>query len=335
MPSLEPVSHASLANAVIAASGVPLLLLDSTLSVITASRSFSTVYEIDPANVAGCPLAEVGSGEWSKPQLKSLLLATLSGGAKIDAYEMDLQRPGKPDRLLILNAQLLDYADADSPRLLLAIADITLVRESERLEKIRDEEKQILRQELQHRVANSLQIIASVLMQSARRVQSDETRGHLRDAHHRVLSVAAVQAHLAASRIGDVQLKSYMTDLCSSIAASMIHDPAQLSLDVDVDDSMASPDMSMSLGLVVTELVINALKHGFPEGREGRIIVRYRGDAGGWTLSVSDDGVGMPPVPDKPTGLGTSIIEALARKLKAHVVIGPSKVGTTVSLCHS
>jgi len=74
---------------------------------------------------------------------------------------------------------------------------------------IRD--KGILLQELQHRVANSLQIIASVLMQSAKKVQSEEVRGHLHDAHNRVMSVAAIQKQLAVSSTDRVSLQPYLS----------------------------------------------------------------------------------------------------------------------------
>jgi len=331
---LTPVTARSLATSIIDASAIPLLLLNEKFVVVAASPSFGDAFDIAAADVAGHALATIGGGEWGGARLLSLLEATLRGGATIDAYEMDLKRPGKPDCVLILNAQLLDHGDTSDVRLLLAITDVTAAREKERLEKSRLEENQVLLQELQHRVANSLQIIASVLMQSARRVQSDETRGHLQAAHHRVLSVAAVQSHLAASRTGDVRLRAYITDLCTSISASMIHDPAQLSLDVEVDDSSCSPDTSMSLGLIITELVINALKHAFPEHRHGKIIVRYAADGAEWILSVGDDGVGMPALEAKTTGLGTSIVDALARKLKAHVVTCSTEHGTSVSISH-
>src|SRR3546814_6833564 len=95
----------------------------------------------------------------------------------------------------------------------------------------------ILLQELQHRVANSLQIIASVLMQSARRVQPEEARGHLHDAHSRVMSIASLQQQLAASSLGDVELRSYFTQLCESLSASMIHDHDQVSIAVTADRS--------------------------------------------------------------------------------------------------
>ena len=95
------------------------------------------------------------------PQLRSLLSATLSSHAKIEAYEMDLKGGAAPRRL-VLNAQKLGYGDTDQVRLLLTISDVTEARISEKLKDDLLREKAILLQELQHRVANSLQIIASV-----------------------------------------------------------------------------------------------------------------------------------------------------------------------------
>jgi two-component sensor histidine kinase len=170
-------------------------------------------------------------------------------------------------------------------------------------------------------------------MQSARRVQSLETRGHLQDAHSRVMSVAALQSQLVASAHGDVELGPYFTELCESIGASMIRDPAKLSLTVEADDSVASAEGSVSLGLIVTELVINALKHGFPADQGGHIVVRYRSSGGDWTLSVSDDGSGMPHGSEPAVaGLGTSIVEALAKQLGATVSVVDANPGTRVSI---
>ena len=110
---------------------------------------------------------------------------------------------------------------------------------------------------------------------------------------------------------------------------------SRLSLKVDVDDSTATSDGSVSLGLIVTELVINALKHGFPSNRGGHIDVNYRSQGANWTLSVTDDGVGMPSgrEPVKP-GLGTSIVEALAKQLGAKVSVVDKHPGTAVLIVH-
>jgi len=218
---------------------------------------------------------------------------------------------------------------------LLAVADVTDARANTKLKDDLLREKAILLQEAQHRIANSLQIIASILMQSARKVQSDETRGYLRDAHGRLMSIAAVQQQLAISSLGEVELRPYFTQLCKSLGASMIYDQKVLSIEVDVDDSSIDADISMSLGLIVTELVINALKHAFPENHEGRIGVAYQSNGPNWTLSVTDNGIGMPAdMEDAKAGLGTNIIEALAKRLDAEIQITSANPGTSVRIVH-
>lgn len=323
-----------LALAILTSSAAPALLLDGDLTIIAASTSFYRAFALDPGDVAGQPLFTLGASQWDVPQLRSLLAATLSGHARIDAYEMDLRRDSELRRL-VLNAQKLDYGDAEQVRLLLTVSDVTEARLSEKLKDDLLREKAILLRELQHRVANSLQIIASVIMQSARRVQSEETRVHLRDAHNRLMSIATLQQQLAASRLGHVELRAYFTELCKSLGASMIHDHDRLSLEVTADDTSVNADVSVSLGLIVTELVINALKHAFPGDRGGKILVDYRADDSAWTLSVSDDGVGTAAsLAAARPGLGTGIVEALARQLDATVETGDRHPGTMVSIIH-
>ena len=227
-----PTAHFEAAStlAVVVSSNEPLLFLSDDLKVIAASASFCRAFEIDPATVPGRRLGELGNGEWAMPKLASLLKATASGSAHIEAYEIDLKRPNQKTRQLVVNARTLDDGDIDHIRLLLAVTDVTDVRAEARLKDDLVRDKAILLQEVQHRVANSLQIIASVLMQSARRVQSEEARGHLHNAHHRVMSIAALQRQLSTSSGGNVELRTYFTQLCQSLGASMIADPDRLSI---------------------------------------------------------------------------------------------------------
>ena len=333
-PKIVLNPETALALAVVAASHTPLLLLDAKLAVVAASASFCQSFGL-AHDIAGGEMFGLGAGEWETPQLRSLLGVTLSGRSKIEAYDFELKRADQPTRCLVLNAHLLDYAEGALPLLLLAIEDVTAARALARqmAELIRDRE--VLMQEVQHRVANSLQIIASVLMQSARKVQSEEARGHLRDAHNRVMSIAEVQRHLAASTKGEVALGPYFTQLCASLGASMIGDPGQLTIEVDADRSVVAADISVSLGLIVTELVINALKHAFPEHRSGRIVVGYHASGSGWTLAVGDDGVGMPAGHNAKPGLGTSIVHALAKQLGARITVADSAPGTHVEIVHA
>ena len=123
----------SLAMAVVESSNAPLLLLDENLTVLGASASFCRVFDIDPAQAANRPIGELGKGEWNSARLSSLLKATASGFANVQAYEMDLKRPDQAPRRLVLNAQKLDYADAGNVRVLLAVSDVTEARIAEKL----------------------------------------------------------------------------------------------------------------------------------------------------------------------------------------------------------
>ncbi|HEX5238088.1 MAG TPA: histidine kinase dimerization/phosphoacceptor domain -containing protein [Sphingomicrobium sp.] len=325
----------SLAMALVESSRAPLLLLDDEVVVIGASASFCNTFNLDPSTIANRRLADVGAGEWDVPQLNSLLLATITGAAEIDAYEMDLVREGKTTCRLILSAHKLDYFDTEKVRVVLAATDVTAARLAEKQKDDLIREKHVLLQELQHRVANSLQIIASVLMQSARRVQSEETRVHLQDAHSRVMSIATLQKQLAVTQLKSLELRTYLADLCQSISASMIGDP-QLTLETIVDETSTNSDVSVSLGLIVTELVINAIKHAFPDQPAGgKIIVSFDSDDGAWLLTVSDNGCGMP-IGDKrgKPGLGTGIVEALSTQLDASVTVTDAKPGTRVEVRH-
>jgi two-component sensor histidine kinase len=116
----------------------------------------------------------------------------------------------------------------------------------------------------------------------------------------------------------------------------MIRDHSKLSLDVAVDESVTSADVSVSLGLIVTELVINALKHAFPDDRNGKIKIDYSSQGPNWTLSISDTGIGMPKrTGDAKAGLGTSIVQALARQLQANIAVTDANPGTSVSIIHT
>ena len=333
---LPPGSASSLGMALVMASTAPLVLLSEDLVVTAASRSFCNAFALDCASVVGTEFFALGAGEWDTPQLRSLLRATASGQAAIDAYEFDLKRPGHEPRCLMLDAHIVEHAGSDVLKIVLAITDVTDARQVARDKDALARDKLLLHKELHHRVANSLQIIASVLMQRVRSVQSEETRTHLRDAHHRVMSVATLQRQLASTAMGQVAMRPYLTELCASIGASMIADPTLLTLTVTADDLEASPDNSVSMGLIVTELVINSLKHAYPgEVAKGAITVDCHATPEGWVLTVADDGIGMGGTNDsaKP-GLGTGIINALAEQLKATVTVSASNPGTVVTIAN-
>ncbi|MDH7975229.1 histidine kinase dimerization/phosphoacceptor domain -containing protein [Sphingomonas sp. AR_OL41] len=325
----------SLTLAIVTSSPAPLLLLDGQLTIIAASTSFCSVFGADPAQLKGQPLYALDGGKWDNPQLRSLLSATMSSDGTPDAHDIDLQLTRRPVRHLIVQARRLEYLDLEQTRILVAVSDVTEARADATLKEAAVRENRVLLQEVRHRVANSLQIIASVLLRNARATTSEETRGHLQNAHHRVMSVAALERLLSTSKDGGIEVHTYFTRLCESISASMIGDVDQISLIVEGGDGVVEARVSVSLGLIVTELVINALKYAFPDGRPGKIIVDYNFHGPNWILCVRDDGVGMPLTAPIRTGLGTSIVAALAGQLHASVEITSKHPGTQVSITHT
>jgi two-component sensor histidine kinase len=332
-PTYEDVAL-SLTLAVVTSSPAPLLLLDGNLTVIAASTSFYDVFGADEGELTGQPLYALDAGEWDSPELRSLMAATVSGDETPDARDVAIRQPRREARHLIVQARRLVYLDLEQTRVLVAVSDVTEAMADAALKEESARENSVLLQEVRHRVANSLQIIASILLQNARKTTSDETRGHLKDAHDRVMSVAALERLLSSSSgSGDVQ--AYLTSLCENISASMIDEADLISLSVKGGEGVVEARVLVSLGLIVTELVINALKHAFPDGRPGAITVDYDFHGPNWTLCVRDNGVGMPLTAPLRTGLGSSIIHALAKQLKASVEVTPEHPGTQVSITHT
>jgi two-component sensor histidine kinase len=312
-------------------------VLDRDLCVVAASRSFYLTFKMLPRDVHGRSLYRLGDGQWSIPGLKVVLEKILPQHSVMEGYEVQQEFSGLGRRAMLLNARQGFYEEEDARTLiLLSIEDVTERRAAERALRELLQQKETLLQEMQDRVANSLQIIASILLLKARAVQSEEIRQHLEDAHQGVMSVATVQQQLQASTHGEpIELGPYLSRLCDTLAASMIGDSRPISLKVQVNGGTASSHKAVSIGLTVTELVMNVLKHAFPVDEVGgQIIVGYEVAETNWKLTVADNGIGKPDgSSDKIVpGLGTSIVEALAKQLDCHVEISRDPCGT---MCQS
>ena len=321
----------------------PLLVLDAGFHVVAASRSFYDTFKVDPGQTTGRLLYGLGDGQWDIPALRLLLETIVPERTAMDGFEVVHDFPGIGSRTMLLNARKVRYETSPDVAILLAFTDVTDQRAHEQARDLRYErteellrQKQILLQEMEHRVANSLQIIASILMLKARQVTSEETRQHLRDAHQRVMSVASVQSHLhATDGVEEIEVGSYLTKLCESLAASMIGENQPIVLKVMAEGGMAGSSHAVSMGLIVTELVINALKYAFPQDRAGSLVlVTYESRGDDWKLIVSDNGVGkdMNAGTVAVGGLGAVIVQALVKQLGARMEMQSSASGLSVTI---
>jgi PAS domain S-box-containing protein len=330
----------ALAQAIVDTIRDPLLILDQGLRVVTANRAFRQTFRMSRQDIQARPVYGLGDGQWDIPELRSLLEEVAPQHAVMEAYEVERNFPAIGRRSMLLNAQEVFNQRNASTLILLTIEDVTDRRAAEREIAELLQQKETLLQEMQHRVANSLQIIAGVLLLKARTVQSEDTRLHLMDAHQRVMSVADVQQQLLASSRGEsIEIGPYLSRLCETLLASMTDDSRPISLKVQAEGGTASSAEAVSISLIVTELVINAFKHAFVGDRTaGFLVVTYEATETGWRLAVSDNGIGKPKghldLEKTTPGLGTIIVEALAKQLDARVEVVRNPHGTTVSITH-
>jgi len=342
----ERLDARSLAQIIVDTVREPLLVLDGDLNILFASSSFYKSFRTAPENARNEKLFALDNGAWDTPALRNLLTETLAARDEIEDFELTHVFPRIGKRILMLHVRKVVQDDTLQTTILIGFEDCTARRtaeqEAEHLRKQTDDllqQKEVLLAEMQHRIVNSLQIIASILMLKSRSVTSEETREHLKDAHRRVMSVAAVQEHLSSSTKGDmIEMAPYLTKLCESLGSSMIGDSQTSKIKVSADTGSVRSGDAVSIGLIVTELVINALKYAFPDDREGgAVTVRYEVNGTDWKLSVSDNGVGRTEVDGRPVkgGLGTSLVNALANQLNAHVDVASSSEGMNVAIAHA
>jgi two-component sensor histidine kinase len=345
-PFIENRDAGAFAQAIVDTVREPLLVLDQDLRVLAASRSFYLTFKVARTDTQGRLLYALGDGQWDIPRLRLLLEKIVPEQGVMEDYEVEHTFPDIGKRTMLLNARKVFYEGNPHTTLLLGIEDVTerraLEREREGLLRQKDallREKEVLLEELQHRVANSLQIIAAIILMKSRSVESEETRLHLQDAHNRVMSVAAVQQHLHVSgSAGPIEMAPYLSKLCESLTTSMISNNRPITLSVCTEGGSVTSREAVSLGLIVTELVLNALKHAFTNDMiDHRITVTYDVAGTNWKLSIADNGIGKrtDPFAQAKAGLGTSIVKALAQQLDARVEVLSGPQGTTVSVTHA
>ena len=186
-------------------------------------------------------------------------------------------------------------------------------------------EKELLLQEIHHRVKNNLQIITSLINMQRRRLQDVTTRETLEQCQHRVQAIALIHEKLYLSKnLASVPLADYIRGLSCDIVRAAGAPPATLSLDMAIGDEALAIDVAIPCGLILNELLSNALKHAFPDGRWGSIRIscsRVGNDR--LQLAITDNGVGLPAEFNikRCPSMGLQLVDTLARQLGAQLEI--------------
>ena len=188
-------------------------------------------------------------------------------------------------------------------------------------------QKDMLMREVNHRVKNSLHMIASLLSLQGDGIEDPDTRRQFADAHNRVSTVAQLHQRLyQTDKLENVEFDQYLHGMCNDLSNFMLSEGEDYTLEVEADPAEFPTDRAIPLALIVNELVTNAFKYAYPPGSDGTIRVAFtRQQDGGYVLVVSDQGAGLKPG-FQPTGggLGMTIVTSLCLQLGASLSFGPT-----------
>jgi two-component sensor histidine kinase len=191
-------------------------------------------------------------------------------------------------------------------------------------------QKDLLLKEVDHRIKNSLQIVSSLLQMQAKTAGAAASQFHAAAA--RVAAIAAVHRQLHIyDHVGTVQLDQYLIDLCREISTASSSADSGRPLIVGAVPLTIATDVAVPLALIVNELVTNAIRHSRPVAGGGSVHVVLTRTPDDFTISVSDSGEG-PATAQTKAGLGTRIIETLARQINATVAKGRVAAGYTITV---
>lgn len=254
------------------------------------------------------------------------------------AMNVILQGEGQPYGVLEVDSQSPGEFDQHDVAFLQGAANLLgMAIERQRIEaRLREalEQREVLLQEVNHRVKNSLQLVSSMLNLQAGTAGDERVRRGLLEASTRIAAVARAHQRLYRSDdIRNLDLAAYLVDLCQDLNAVR----SDCAIRVTAPEAVPiATDRAIPVALVVNELVTNAVKYGAGADGPSRVEVRLERDGGSdeVILSVSDDGAGLPPGFDPATtpGLGMRIVTAFAQQLGARLEFGPRARGTEFAL---
>ena len=238
----------------------------------------------------------------------------------------------------------LKISEANRKNILLALASISLLllslglfyffrqkkHHNESLTVKNDEvakalkEKELLLKEIHHRVKNNLQVISSLLSLQSDFIEDDSAQRAIKEGRDRVKSMALIHQSLYQENdLTGIHMESYLSKLSKSIFNSYNTDPKLITLDMDIDSMRLDVDTVIPIGLIINELVTNALKYAFPAGQQGELKISLKEKEAGIELKVEDNGIGIEPdrLDENVSSFGYQMIHIFKEKLEAELSI--------------
>lgn len=197
-----------------------------------------------------------------------------------------------------------------------------------------NERLEILIREVHHRVSNSLQMVLSFVSMQAAQTSDPAAHEALQATQNRIQAISKVHHRLYTREdLTTIDLDDYLKTLVEDLRGNLGKGRRAVTLTLHADPIEVPPDEAVSIGVIVNELVSNAVKYAFPDGKGGSIVIALAEQAAGYTVSVADDGAGYDSsAPATGTGMGMRIVNAVSRSLDSQLETLPAAQGTAFRL---
>ncbi|MEI9990606.1 MAG: PAS domain-containing protein [Rhizomicrobium sp.] len=304
----------------------PLVVLETDMTIVTASKAFLTMFGITQAEAHGRRISELGQHQWDVPALRHLMDKVLPENKPIENFEIEDDFPGLGLRVFNLNARKISQPGNHAHRMLLVFEDITDRKQRER-------DAQMLTNEISHRIKNNLQIVVGLISYEAKWTAAPCLPGYMA-MQARIGAIAQLYDLISQSSRGrTVAIDAYLTEIAKAMAASLGADSG-IAIKVKAEALQIDPDRAVPFGLLVNELATNAIKHAFPGG-SGQVLLTVERIGDEIELTVADDGVGMKDkvVAKLPEKRGADYVAIFVRQLHGRLTVsGPGQPGTAIKI---
>ena len=305
----------------------------SAHTIITCNSAVEEIFGYKKEEVMGRTLGFLHQSKADYDVFYNRLSSALVGEGLFNA-EFPARR--KDGTLIITECTVTETSDDSSGRavLVIVVRDITERKRSEEQLKIALKEKEVLLKEIHHRVKNNLAVISSLLNMQSKYIKDKKTLEIFRESQNRVKTMALIHTKLyQSSDLAQIDFADYIRKLAADLIDSYRLERDSVVLLLDVRDVYFDVNVGIPCGLIINELLTNALKHAFPHGRKGEVSVRLTPRDEGVALVVSDNGIGFPERIDfrNTESLGFQLVTALVDQLGGTMELSRNN-GTTFTI---
>jgi len=299
---------------------------DGKIKEISPSIEYTSRFRFFREALIGKPFSQL----WQDPKIYNAFWTTLMQVGFVSDFEMSLL--GK-ETLLVpcgITAKVIWNKNGDSTGVIGSFRDITRQKTNEQALKKALEEKEALLREIHHRVKNNLQVIISLLNLGASQSEDPRVLQQLEECGERIRSIAMIHERLYHSEdLSHIDFRSYIQSLISELFG-MYSTGDRIACKTHIDAITLNIETAVPCGLILNELLTNALKHAFPENKRGVIEIVFKRQKDRYVLTFRDNGIGLPRVSRSqgPKSMGLQLVEILTKQLEGKIRV-ERKQGTT------